>query len=515
MRSNLYLLLTFLLRLTIRETLTTANSIDTGVMVNPLQRANPSATLDGDLKQYWGPLTPYTAGRASQLTTPHKYELNAPPGCTVTFVQALARHGARNPRAKELRKMYDLLNSIKDIVRKQTNSDWCLVNPQYQFLKDYALPSQPNSLTDPGKREISAMGQEFFERYGQLADGGHHKPFLRTVADGSRLEETADLFAQSFHDALTKRPNEKHDYTIDRLPDGDHVTGGANNPLRHSKCKAFEANIRGQGKKSQQAQFNKNILLPPIVKRMNQYLSGIDLDVEKDDKGTLLLMKMCPYEIARRGHELQKSICKIFENTDWWQYGYSETIYKWYRNGPGFPAELGPTQGVPWVKELMARVTCSLNWIEDDNTAVDVARDMNPDTFPLGKDGPLVVDFTHGSDMTSMLFALGVYPRDLRTIPLDGYHEEKETGNYSATWTVPFAARAYIEKMECANSEPGGNPAKRSNTEYVRVIVNDRVMNLTPDNKDPWGRETMVDFQAAAKWATDGGNWAACSKPLP
>ena len=101
--------------------------------------------------------------------------------------------------------------------------------------------------------------------------------------------------------------------------------------------------------------------------------------------------------------------------------------------------------------------------------------------------------------MTAILSAMGLYND---TLPLSNTSIETtvQTNGYSASWTVPFAARAYFEKMVCRGTEE----------EYVRVIVNDRVLPLHSCAGDALGRCSLSKFVASLAFAMEGGNWDQC-----
>jgi 3-phytase len=85
-------------------------------------------------------------------------------------------------------------------------------------------------------------------------------------------------------------------------------------------------------------------------------------------------------------------------------------------------------------------------------------------------------------------------------LPQDHIQSEVQADGYSAAWTVPFAARAYIEMMQCScSAEP-----------LVRVLVNDRVVPLHGCNADKLGRCRRSDFVRALSFARSGGDWASC-----
>lgn len=102
-------------------------------------------------------------------------------------------------------------------------------------------------------------------------------------------------------------------------------------------------------------------------------------------------------------------------------------------------------------------------------------------------------------DMTAIFSALGLYNS---TNPLSNKTLENtaQTNGYSASSTVPFAARAYFEKLKCAGTQE----------EFVRVTVNDRVLPLQTCGGDNLGRCTLSAFVNSLSFARAGGNWAQC-----
>lgn len=101
--------------------------------------------------------------------------------------------------------------------------------------------------------------------------------------------------------------------------------------------------------------------------------------------------------------------------------------------------------------------------------------------------------------MTSIFAALGLYNS---TAPLlnNTIEDTTETKGYSAAWTVPFAARAYFEKMSCTGMDE----------ELVRVVVNDRVLPLETCGGDELGRCRLSSFVKSLGFARSGGDWAQC-----
>lgn len=146
--------------------------------------------------------------------------------------------------------------------------------------------------------------------------------------------------------------------------------------------------------------------------------------------------------------------------------------------GYSYGNPLGPTQGVGFAKELIARLT---NTAVHEGASTNRTLDENNTTFPLGRQ--LYADFSHDNDMTAIFSALGLY-NTTAALPNTTIVEAPQADGYSAAWTASFAARAYFEKMTCHGYDE----------ELVRILVNDRVQPLTQCGGDYLGRCTLSAF---------------------
>jgi len=203
-------------------------------------------------------------------------------------------------------------------------------------------------------------------------------------------------------------------------------------------------------------------------------------------------MDMCPYEVVNSVNGVVSNFCDLFTTTEWQQYGYYQSLNKYYGYGPGNP--LGPTQGVGFTNELIARMT---NKAVMDSTSTNHTLDSSPETFPLGLS--LYADFSHDNDMTAIFSAIGLFNS---TAPLSNTTVETldQTGGYSAATTVSFGARAYFEKMVCAGESE----------ELVRILINDRVQPLKQCGGDALGRCTLTSFINSLTFARGNGLWSQC-----
>ena len=132
-----------------------------------------------------------------------------------------------------------------------------------------------------------------------------------------------------------------------------------------------------------------------------------------------------------------------------------------------------------------------------DHTSVNQTLDSHRSTFPLGR--PLYADFSHDNDMTGILSALGLY-NSTPTLSQTLYTSPQAAAGYSAAWTVSFAARAYFEKMRC-------NDGTGYDGEYVRILVNDRVVPMPFCGSDQDGKCKLDAFVQSQSFARDGGLW--------
>ena len=101
--------------------------------------------------------------------------------------------------------------------------------------------------------------------------------------------------------------------------------------------------------------------------------------------------------------------------------------------------------------------------------------------------------------MTGIFSAMGLYD-STPILSNTSLETAAQTRGYTASWTVPFAGRAYFEKMQCDSYDE----------ELVRVVVNDRVLPLQTCRGDSLGRCRLSSFIDSLRFAVDGGEWDQC-----
>ncbi|KAL1856356.1 hypothetical protein VTK73DRAFT_8304 [Phialemonium thermophilum] len=424
------------------------------------------------LSHSWGQYSPF-------FSVPSKVVPGIPGGCNITFVQLLSRHGARDPTEGKT----ELYNETISRIHKSVHS----YGPGFEFLESYRYALGADRLTVFGQQELVNSGIKFYKRYRSLAS--KVLPFVRASGQ-ERVVVSALNWTQGLHlSRLADNITDPYPYEMLVIPEGR----GVNNSLNHGLCTAFEVGPYSDvGTKAQKTWLE--VFAPPIAARLNENLPGANLT----DEDTVSIMDLCPFNTVASATGHLSRFCRLFTEDEWHDYAYYQSVGKWYGYGPG--NALGPTQGVGFVNELIARLTGTA---VHDRTSSNATLDGDPATFPLrpGGRGALYADFSHDNDMTAVVSALGLYKA---TPPLSTSERlpPDRVGGYSAAWTVPFAARVYVEKMTCAET--------RDDEELVRILVNDRVVPLQDCGADAMGRCRLSRFIESLDFARRGGRWDQC-----
>jgi hypothetical protein len=411
------------------------------------------------VSHFWGQYSLY-------FSVPSEVPPEPPKGCSITFAQILSRHGGRDPTfGKSIWYNY-IINKIHQNAEAYEG--------EFAFLKDYQYALGADQLTAAGRQQMANSGIRFYRFYESLAS--RYVPFVRSSGQ-KRVIQSAEKWLEGFGTAKD-----------DGKPAPDMVIisedEGSNNTLSHGLCTAFEESHVGSVAQAEWV----DIFVPPIQDRVNSKLVGANLTQSE----VIFLMDLCPFETVAHPTAKMSQFCHLFSEDEWHQYDYYQSLGKYYGYADGNP--LGPTQGAGFVNELISRMTGRL---VDDETSTNHTLNSSPETFPL--DRRLYADFSHDNDMASIFSAFGLYNS---TPPLSNTTLEsiKDTKGYSASWTVPFAARAYFEKMMCEGEDE----------ELVRILINDRVMPLSYCDGDKHGRCKLSKFVESMAFSQAGGHWGQC-----
>ena len=289
-------------------------------------------------------------------------------------MQTLARHGARDPTLSKSIIYGALIKRLKEDVKE-------FLGP-YEFLAKYEYTLGADQLTELGQREMVNSGVDFYNRYSHLSKD--FTPFVRASGQ-SRIIDSAQNFTQGFHRA---RLEDKAATSPDDFPYpivSISESAGSNDSLNHGLCKSFEnGTVNKTSRDAQQAWMD--VFVPPIMTRLNRDLPGANLT----DSEVIYLMDLCPFNTVASSTGQISPFCDLFAEEEWHQYDYFESVGKYYGYSNG--NALGPSQGVGFANELIARMT---NRPVEDHTSVNHTLDGSNITFPLGHGHPLYADFSH------------------------------------------------------------------------------------------------------------------------
>ncbi|KAI1331468.1 histidine phosphatase superfamily [Xylariaceae sp. FL0255] len=419
------------------------------------------------LSHSWGQYSPF-------YSVPSDIPPAIPPDCVLTFAQVLSRHGARDPTAGKSAAYASLFQRIHASVPSGS------YGRDYAFIANYEYSLGADELSHFGQQQMVNSGKHFYARYQTLARS--ISPFIRSAGQ-KRVVDSAVNWTQGFHEARladsTAKSPDAYPYAPLVLPEVE----GFNNTLSPSTCPAYSD---GPDTGAVPQSLFLDTFAPVVQARVNENLPGANLTTHD----VVSLMDMCPFEtVAREGNKISR-FCRLFTEDEWNSYDYYQSLGKWYGYGNGSP--LGPTQGVGFINELIARLTAQP---VSDQTSTNTTLDGSRATFPL--DHILYADFSHDNDMTGVFGGLGLY-NATEELPIGYKNSPRKMGGYSAAWTVPFAARMYVEKMQCRD---------HGEEELVRVLVNDRVIPLLNCDVDELGRCTVDKFVESLEFARSGGFW--------
>ncbi|KAK6362574.1 hypothetical protein TWF730_000031 [Orbilia blumenaviensis] len=424
-----------------------------------------------DISRLWGPYSPYFAVDTADDSTLNRYH-----GCEVTFANVLSRHGARYPTGGASAGIKITINKIQSQATSYSRKT--------DFMKTFKYSLGADALTSFGQQEMYNSGVRFYRRYESLAF--NNDPFFRFSAQG-RVIDSGEKFTQGFIDEKTKRTGEP----VGQYPPAVLVYEGYpfNNTMDHGTCREFEMGKFSGVASAAQTEY-ATIFTAPIIEWLKKEIIGVDLTPQD----AINLMSLCPfYTVAEPTGDPLPKFCNLFSKDEFKSYNYYLSLGKFYGYGPGNP--LGPAQGIGYTNELISRLTGTP---VNDSTTTNSTLDGDPSTFPL--DRRLYADFSHDNTMTSIFSALNLFHgmKNLSTTELD------QTSKFNAAELVPFASRMYVEKLQCEDNKK---------EEFVRVLINEQIMELKACKADKKGRCTVGAFVDSLQWARDGGNWAECGWP--
>ncbi|KAL1896935.1 hypothetical protein Cpir12675_002583 [Ceratocystis pirilliformis] len=420
----------------------------------------------------WGQYSP-------MFSVPTDISTAVPDQCKLTFGHVLSRHGARDPTMSKTKALNATIQRIHD--------DVLTYGPGYEFIRNYTYSLGADQLTDFGQRELFLSGAHFFNRYLSLAENS--VPYIRASGQ-DRVIMSAVNWTQGFYDARMNKGIESPEKSRGTMLIIEE-NSTSNNTLNNNLCTAFENGTYSTIGDKAQAEFLATFI-EPVTARLNANLPGANLNNDE----AIQMMDMCPYSTVASRNATISEFCDLFTIGEWLSYDYYQSLNKYYGFSHG--NEMAATAGVGWVNELIARLTSQP---VIDHTSVNHTLDSSPETFPLNR--TLYADFSHDNDMAAIFAALRLHDGYTK-LPTNKRVSPTKTGGFSASWVVPFAARLYVEKMQC------GGQDDEPNEELVRFILNDRVIPLVGCGADALGRCKLSKWVESMEFARTSGKWSQC-----
>lgn len=132
-----------------------------------------------DITYNWGHLSPFHSMSS-------EYNPSTPlPGCTVTFVQSLTRHGSRYPT------LGNKYNTILQRIQSSVNN----YGPGFEFIQNYKTNIPLETLNGLGRHQSINAGMHLYRRYQSLAK--NNQPFIR-YDEAERVVESGEKWAYGF-----------------------------------------------------------------------------------------------------------------------------------------------------------------------------------------------------------------------------------------------------------------------------------------------------------------------------
>lgn len=419
------------------------------------------------------------------------YSSEIPKGCTVDFVQVLSRHGARGPTESKGENYKAVAEKIRGKIKKNPMMNGKKLRLDSLRKYDYSMVDE--ELTEFGMKEMENSGRRFAQRYPDLSK--NHEPFIRSTSK-KRVMDSADQFSKGFQAARKSATKNQKELNISQTFDTEKTTS---NPLFGGHCPEFY-NTRRERMTTGVEPFFSTTLSKIGARLKKDIFDGLELT----NLEVLDLMELCSFDTLKTAKipYRKSAFCNLFTDEDWKDHGYIQSLMFYYTYGPG--NTLGKNQGIGFVNELIARLTKKG---VVDHTTVDHKIDKDPEKFPL--DRALYADFTHDIAMVSIFAALGLFKDKL---PQNERQEPSYLTGFSNSWVVPFAARAYFERMTCGKDGQGGKPS--ADDSLIRLVINERVVKLPLCTSDKNGACKQKDFiDNTLQWARDGGDWDLCKTP--
>ena len=337
-----------------------------------------------------------------------------PPGCRVTVVDSLERHGARLFTDSALASANASFTKVKTAIAQV---DEAKLAPELRFLKNATLLGGANSLVPYGALQAYYSGKSTADVYPFLA---RTPPFVRASGDEASLDDRVILTAKFWRLGFTggRFPTSSLQTSDDVRSAGSSLTppdvvfsemSGSNNTLDVDTCPNENDVPDADGEKGAQQAYATSAILPTVGARFSQRLSAAGAaTVTLTGTDMINLAELCSFDTLGRASVrngrlslTQSRLCGMFNTTEWAILGYAFDVGKW--KGAGYGNPYYKAHGSGFLRELAARFRGKAPSL-DEPTSLNTTIDGSSKTFPLpdARRGPTVYfDGSHDNSESS------------------------------------------------------------------------------------------------------------------
>ncbi|KAK6957081.1 hypothetical protein Daesc_002366 [Daldinia eschscholtzii] len=406
-------------------------------LVAPQPHGQSETSDKFDITKYWGNLSPWYSLSSVDYGLPDTSPL-APPGCSVTQVHLLYRHGARYPTSGAAPAQF--AEKIANATKKGLQ-----VKDDLAFLADWTYKLGGELLSPFGRSQEFLLGIQHRQLYGHLLNNFTEAgtiPVFRTESQ-DRMVKTTENFAAGFFGV----PEYLDQVSIEILVEAPGVN---NSGAPYYVCDNAGIASRGDIGSSVASKFAQNAFNATLA-RLNSQVSGIEFT----PNDVVAMLQLCSYETNALGYS---AFCGLFSQEDFLNYEYYYDLAFYYNNGPGSP--VSAAQGKGYLQEFVARFTGEY---PEAWSALNQTFDNSSTYFPLNQS--IYADATHEVVVLDTLTAFNLTAL-FKGPPLNPKENRKEN-SFSSSKTVPFATHFTAQVLECSTYQP---------TKQIRFILNDAVI---------------------------------------
>ncbi|KAF3068449.1 3-phytase A [Daldinia childiae] len=408
-------------------------------LVAPQPHGQSETSDKFDITKYWGNLSPWYSLSSADFGLPDTSPL-APPGCSVTQVHLLYRHGARYPTTGAAPAQF--ASKIADATKTGLQ-----VKGDLTFLSDWTYKLGGELLSPFGRSQEFLLGIQHRQLYGHLLNNFTEAgtiPVFRTESQ-DRMVKTTENFAAGFFGV----PEYLDQVNIEILVEAPGVN---NSGAPYYVCNNSNVPSRGYIGSSMASNFAKNAFNATLA-RLNSQVSGIEFN----STDIIAMLQLCSYETNALGYS---AFCGLFSQEDFLNFEYYFDLSFYYENGPGSP--VAAAQGKGYLQEFVARFTGEY---PEAWSALNQTFDNSSTYFPLNQS--IYADATHEVVVLDTLTAFNLSAL-FKGPPLNPNENQREN-SFSSSKLVPFATHFTTQVLECSTYQP---------TKQIRFIVNDGVIPI-------------------------------------